>query len=156
MLTLHHVALGGLVRQLTTTIEIESSPDVVWAILMDFEAYPEWNPFVREIKGNQSEGGQLSVRLQNPGGKAMTFAPIVTEAIPERRFSWLGKLGLKGVFDGHHHFDIAVTDGATVQFTQSEDFSGALVPVLWGMVTKKTRAGFESMNTALKERAEGR
>jgi len=143
-------------RQLTTTIEIESSPDVVWSILMDFEAYPDWNPFVREIKGSQSEGGHLSVRLQNPEGKAMAFAPVVTESVPNRHFSWLGKLGFKGVFDGHHHFDIAVTEDGTVQFTQSEDFSGALVPVLWGMVTKKTRAGFESMNTALKERAESR
>ncbi|MGB9358620.1 MAG: SRPBCC domain-containing protein [Acidimicrobiia bacterium] len=143
-------------RQLTTTIEIKSSPDVVWAILTDFAAYPEWNPFIREVTGHPSEGARLSVRLQNPGGKAMTFVPTVTEAIPERRFSWLGKLGLKGVFDGHHHFDIAVTEGSTVQFTQSEEFSGALVPVLWGMVANKTRAGFESMNTALKERAEGR
>lgn len=142
-------------RQLTTTIEIESSPDMVWAILMDFEAYPEWNPFIREITGSQSEGGQLSVRLQNPGGKAMAFAPVVTESVPNRHFSWLGKLGFKGVFDGHHHFDIAVTKEGTVQFTQSESFSGALVPVLWGMVTDKTRAGFESMNTALKERSEG-
>ncbi len=143
-------------RQLTTTIEIDSSPDAVWAILMDFEAYPDWNPFVREIKGSPTEGEQLSVRLQNPGGKAMAFAPFVTESVPGRRFSWLGKVGFKGVFDGHHRFDIAPTERGTVHFSQSEDFSGALVPVLWGMVTNKTRAGFESMNAALKERAERR
>ena len=156
MLTPHAVAFGGPMRQLTTVIEIESSPDVVWAILMDFDAYPEWNPFVRKITGSPSEGGHLSVRLQNPGGRAMTFTPVVTEADPDRRFSWLGKMGFKGVFDGHHHFDISGVDNATIRFTQSEDFSGALVPALWSMVESKTRAGFESMNTALKERAEGR
>lgn len=143
-------------RQLTTTIEIASSPEVVWAILMDFAAYPDWNPFVRQITGNPSEGEQLTVRLQNPGGKAMTFTPVVTEAAPDRAFSWLGKLGFKGVFDGHHHFTIETASDTGVRFTQSEDFSGALVPVLWGMVAKKTRPGFDAMNAALKERAESR
>ena len=143
-------------RQITTTIEIKSHPDIVWAILMDFAAYPAWNPFVRDIKGSQSEGGQLSVRLQNPGSRGMTFAPVVTESIPARRFAWLGKLGVKGIFDGHHRFDIAATEIGTVRFTQSESFTGVFVPILWGMVADKTRAGFEAMNVALKERAEGR
>ena len=86
----------------------------------------------------------------------MTFGPIVTEMVEGRRFSWLGRLGFTGVFDGHHHFDVTTTENGTTRFTQSEDFSGVLVPLLWGMVTNKTRAGFESMNAALKERAEGR
>ena len=143
-------------RQLSTTIDIASTPEVVWAILMDFAAYPDWNPFVREIDGNPSAGGRLTVRLHNPGGTAMTFTPIVTEADPNRAFSWLGKLGIKGVFDGHHHFTIETIDDARVRFIQSEDFSGALVPVLWGRVTRKTRPGFDAMNIALKERAERR
>ena len=143
-------------RRLNTTIDISSSPEIVWEILMDFAAYPDWNPFVREITGKPSEGEQLTVHLQNPGGRAMTFTPIVTEAAPDRAFSWLGKLGFKGVFDGHHHFKIEAIDDTQVRFTQSEDFSGALVPVLWAMVSKKTRAGFDAMNAALKERAESR
>ena len=143
-------------RQLTSTIEISSSPGVVWEILMDFAAYPDWNPFVREIAGIPSEGERLTVRLQNPGGKAMTFTPIVTEAVADRAFSWLGKLGFKGVFDGHHHFKIEAIEDIGVRFTQSEDFSGALVPVVWGMVTKKTQPGFDAMNAALKKRAERR
>lgn len=143
-------------RRLTTTIEVESTPEEVWEILMDFEAYPEWNPFIREIRWNEPDRRHLSVRLQNPGGRAMTFRPVVTEAIQGRRFSWLGKLGFRGVFDGHHQFEIAATERGTTRFAQSEEFSGALVPILWRMVDTKTRDGFESMNAALKERAEGR
>lgn len=143
-------------RQLSTTVEINSSPEVVWEILMDFAAYPDWNPFVREISGIPSEGERLAVRLENPGGKVMAFTPIVTEAIPHRAFSWLGKLGFKGVFDGHHHFTLEAVEGTGVRLTQSEDFSGVLVPLFWGTVTKKTQPGFDAMNAALKERAESR
>lgn len=143
-------------RELTTNIEIKSAPEAVWATLMDFDAYPEWNPFIQEISGAAEMDTQLSVRLQNPGGKAMTFTPTVTSAESPRRFSWLGKLGFKGIFDGHHRFDIEPTGNGTVLFTQSEEFRGALVPILWGMVNGKTRAGFESMNAALKKRVEER
>jgi hypothetical protein len=144
------------VKQLTTNITIEGSPEAVWTTLMDFGAYSDWNPFVREITGNPAIGEQLSVLLQNPDSKAMSISPVITEVEPGRRFSWLGKLGFKGLFDGHHHFEIERIDAGTVRFTQSEDFSGALVPIVWPMIGKKTRAGFESMNTELKARVESR
>ncbi|MCR1341946.1 SRPBCC domain-containing protein, partial [Acidithiobacillus ferrooxidans] len=30
--------------QIETGIEITASPEHVWSILMDFPAYPQWNP----------------------------------------------------------------------------------------------------------------
>lgn len=141
-------------RELTTSIVIESSPEAVWEILMDFEAYPEWNPFVTTISGRPVAGERLDVTLQNPGGREMDVSPTVTTADADGEFSWLGKLGVKGIFDGHHHFRIESIDNDSVLFTHSEDFSGILVPVLWKMLDTKTRAGFEAMNAALKDRVE--
>lgn len=37
--------------ELNTEIEIRASAERVWNALMDFDAYPKWNPFVREISG---------------------------------------------------------------------------------------------------------
>ncbi len=141
-------------RELSTSIEIESPPEAVWEILMDFEAYPEWNPFVTMISGRPVAGERLDVTLQNPGGKKMDVSPTVTAAETNIQFSWLGRLGVKGLFDGHHHFRIEPLTDGSVRFTQSEEFSGILVPALWKMLDTKTRAGFETMNAALKERAE--
>jgi len=141
-------------RELTTSVEIESSPEEVWKVLMDFESYPEWNPFVTAITGHPAAGERLDVTLQNPGGKKMNVSPTVTAADTRSRFSWLGKLGVKGIFDGHHHFRIEPLADGSVRFTQSEEFSGILVSSLWRMLDSKTRAGFEAMNTALKARVE--
>ncbi len=143
-------------RELTTSIVIESSPEIVWAILMDFDSYPEWNPFVTAISGHAAPGERLDVTLQNPGGKEMNISPTVTAADADSQFSWLGKLGVKGIFDGHHHFQVEPIANGPVRFKQSEEFRGILVPVLWKMLDSKTRAGFEAMNTALKERGEAR
>ena len=41
--------------------EIDASPEDVWQVLTDFDAYPEWNPFIRSIQGNPEVGSRLSI-----------------------------------------------------------------------------------------------
>ncbi len=38
-------------RVLEKTIEIDATPDEVWAVLTDFDDYGDWNPFVTSITG---------------------------------------------------------------------------------------------------------
>jgi hypothetical protein len=141
-------------RVLETTVEIAASPEQVWQVLTDFDAYPEWNPFVTSIAGQAQTGAQLVVRLQPPGGRGITMRPRVQAADRARRFSWIGHLGVRGVFDGTHEFLLAGGDGSTT-FTQRETFTGALVP-LTGRLLARTEDGFRAMNAALKERVENR
>jgi hypothetical protein len=140
-------------KKLSTEIEIEASPDRVWEILMDFEAYPAWNPFAVSLVGDAEIGATLEVRLQPPGGKPMTFKPTVTKLEAGSYFEWLGKLGIRGVFDGRHQFRIEPTSSGT-RLTQSEEFTGILVPLMSRFLNGGTRLGFEASNQALKERAE--
>ena len=73
----------------------------------------------------------------------------------ERRFAWLGRLGgVPKLFDGEHSFAIEPLGPNRVRFVQSEKFGGILVPFLRKMLETSTRAGFEAMNRALKDRAE--
>jgi hypothetical protein len=60
---------------------------------------------------------------------------------------------LPHVFDGEHSFCIEQRDGGRSHFVQSERFSGLLVGLFSGVLTK-TEVGFEQMNTALKTRVE--
>jgi hypothetical protein len=121
---------------------------------MDFTRYPEWNPFIRSIKGNVRIGEILEVVIQPPGRKANTFRPVIVEVEPERRFRWRGSLLIRGLFVGEHRFEIDV-QGGVVCFSQSEGFTGLLVPLV-GSVLSATELGFRAMNEALKVRAEGR
>jgi hypothetical protein len=143
-------------RELATEIEINAPAETVWAILTDLDRFAEWNPFIREIEGEVRQGARLRVRIEPPEGKGMTFTPTVTRVDPPRQFSWLGRLVLPGVFDGEHIFEIFPAGAGRVRLVQREEFSGLLVPLLWSGLDTDTRQGFESMNTALKERAESR
>jgi hypothetical protein len=140
-------------REIRTSVDIEATPEAVWGVLTDFDAYPEWNPFIRSISGTLAQGEQLEVSLGASGKKPMGFTPVVTAAIPGEEFAWLGHFGMKGIFDGHHHFLISVS-GTGTRLDHFEEFSGVLSPVVLAAIKSSTTRGFEEMNQALKDRVE--
>jgi hypothetical protein len=141
------------VRQLRSEIEIDAPPERVWAVLTDFPAYPEWNPFIRRISGELREGAKLELQIQPPGARATTFKPTVRAVETNRELRWLGRLLMPGIFDGEHSFVIEPREGGRSRFVQSERFGGFLVGFFKGTLAK-TQGGFEQMNAALKARVE--
>jgi hypothetical protein len=142
---------------MSTRIEFQTtigaSPDRVWGILTDFAAYPDWNPFVRAISGDLRTGSQLIVRIAPSGGAGMTFKPVVTELREAAVLEWLGHFIIPGIFDGRHRFELAAVSDGTTSFTQSETFSGIMIPFVSSML-KDTEHGFGAFNEALKSRSE--
>ena len=120
---------------------------------MDFEAYPEWNPFIQPIEGSQAVGATLRLRIQPPDSRGMTMTPHVTVIEPGRAFGWLGSLGIRHIFDGAHRFQLEPIDGGRrTRFVQSERFRGVLLPFVRRSVLPPTLRGFEAMNLALADR----
>lgn len=143
-------------KQIRTEIVINAAPEKVWNILINFESYPDWNPFIRSIRGNVLEGAQVVARIEPPGASGMTFKPKLLAIRPNSEFRWLGHLFVPGLFDGEHIFELYEnTDGSTT-FVHREIFSGVLVPLFKKMLDVNTFQGFQLMNAALKARAEGR
>jgi hypothetical protein len=121
---------------------------------MDFERYPEWNPFIRRISGEPRSGERLTVRIEPPESRGMTFRPRVLPMPRGEELGWIGHLLVPGLFDGEHHLEVEALDAGRSRFTQREVFRGLLVP-LTGRSLRNTEKGFEAMNRALKARAEG-
>ncbi len=141
-------------KELRTEIEIAASPEAVWAILTNFAAFPQWNPFIREASGEQKVGGKLRIHVVPPGGKGMVFKPTVLAFETNRELRWLGRLGVPGLFDGEHGFTLEPLESGRTRLRQREVFTGILVPLLARSLDDGTKKGFEAMNLALKERAE--
>ena len=141
-------------KELRSEIDIDASAERVWDVLTDFSSYPEWNPFIKSIDGEAREGAKLTVRVEPPGGRGMTFKPTVQSADAPREFCWLGWLLLPRLFDGEHIFELRATDEGGTRLVQREEFGGVLVSPLLRWVRQSTLRGFEEMNLALKARAE--
>ena len=142
-------------RQINESIEIDAPPSVVWQVLTDTAVYSEWNPFITQVSGSLEVGSTLSVRMAPAGGRAVTIRPVVTVVDEGRELRWLGRLLVRGVFDGEHRFQVSSLPDGRTQLVQSEQFSGVLVRPL-GRMLATTQQAFVSMNVALKARAEER
>ena len=140
-------------KQLHTEVLIEASPEQVWAVLTDFARYSEWNPFLVRAAGVPDQGQRLSVRLAPPGGRQITIKPVLTDVTTARVLEWWGHLGVRGIFDGRHRFELHPA-GTGTRLVQSETFTGALVPLFARSLDRGTAAGFALMNAALKARVE--
>jgi hypothetical protein len=140
-------------KELRREVEIAAPAERVWSVLVDFDAYPDWNPFIRSIQGACEVGAGLTVRIEPPGARGMTFKPTVLRVQPARELAWLGRVLMPGVFDGEHRFTIEQLDGGRSRLVQSERFRGLLVP-LFGRTLTATERGFDAMNDAVKTRAE--
>jgi hypothetical protein len=140
-------------HEITTSIDVDAPPEVVWQVLTDFDSYDEWNPFMR-IVGRANEGAHVVVELRPPNRRATTFRPELVTVAGPRELRWLGHRWTPGLFDGEHAFRIEELEDGTSRFHHSEQFSGLLAGVILRLGREDSEAGFEQMNAALKGRAE--
>lgn len=141
-------------HDLHTEVDIDASPEAVWSVLTNLGDYPDWNPFVTSAEGTVEVGQRLINRLEPPNGKAMTIKPTVTVVESGQTFEWLGHLGVPGVFDGRHRFELEPNADGGTRFVHSEHFNGVLVRLLRKTLDGQTQQGFVAMNDAIKARAE--
>jgi hypothetical protein len=137
-------------QRVERAVDIAAPADKVWSVLTDFTAYPEWNPFMRKATGTPHKGEKLRVELTS-GDSTMTFTPTVLAAEPGRELRWLGRVYVPGLLDGEHVFTLTPIPGG-VRLTQSETFSGVLVPFFGGAID--VGDDFAAMNQALRDRVE--
>ncbi len=140
--------------EIKTEVVINATPEQVWSIFNQFEDYPNWNPFIKSIKGSVTVDEKIIVRIEPPGAKGMTFKPRVLTNVKNLELSWLGHLLLPGLFDGLHKFELIDNRNGTATFIQSEQFKGILVPLFKKQLKNNTKNGFIEMNNKLKELAE--
>jgi hypothetical protein len=144
----------AMATEIKTEILINATTDKVWSILIDFDEYPNWNPFIKSIKGNVKVGSKIIARIAPPDSKGMTFKPTILTSITKKELSWVGHLLFAGLFDGEHKFELIDNRNGTTTFRQSEKFKGILIPLFKKQLGNNTKKGFEEMNKKLKELAE--
>lgn len=141
-------------KEVRSEIEINSYPESVWRILIDFAAYDQWNPFINKIIGPPTEGSKIDIYIETPSGKNRKYSPRITKVQEGRELRWFGKSSLPGFLNAEHIFTIEELQPERVRFIQRELFDGLLTRVFGKGVDTDIRQGFQDMNDALKKRAE--
>jgi len=84
---------------LEASIEIQATPQQVWAVLADTAHYPQWNPFITSSSGQIHVGATLTNVMHDATGNT-TFTPTVLVAEPGRELTWIGRVPPGGIFTG--------------------------------------------------------
>jgi hypothetical protein len=137
-------------------VPIEATADVVWAILIDFERWSEWNPSVPMIRGDAQVGSEVKLTVAMPGRPSAKVTATLTEVVPERRLCWHGSVGGDRVFAGTREFQLDPQPDGTVLFTHVEDVSGLLFPLLRALMRPAIQLHHDDVNAALKQRIESK
>lgn len=137
-----------------TEFEVAASAEQVWAVLVDFDRYTDWNPSLPSISGDLREGSTVSLTLALPGRPDLNVKAKLQEVTPNRRLTWRGHLGADRLFTGYREFAIDPLTDNTVRVTHVEDLRGWLAPVFDALMGRSVERHHDTFNQSLKSRAE--
>lgn len=138
------------------TIEIDAPVDVVWRILADTEAYPEWNPYVLGLRGSLEPGSTIALTIaQDNWAEPLTVHPVIVTADPGEKLAWHGSPLVTGFLETDHYFTLEPVGSARTRLRHVEEFRGWLASrINHEEHHQHTRNAFRAMNEALARRAE--
>jgi carbon monoxide dehydrogenase subunit G len=134
----------------SASVEIAASPEVVWRVLSEVEAWPEWTPSVRSIVRLDPGPMRVGQRLRISQPRFPTTVWRLTELDEGRSFVW--QAGGPGARTTASHTVEPTGDGtrATLRLGQRGPL-GLLVGVLTSGLTRRY---LELETSGLKQRAE--
>ena len=139
--------------QIQTVIDIDACPADIWQVLVDFDAYPDWNPMLGKVQTHLESGAKVRMEVLREESKPLKLTANITSLKDAEEVVWYGGNAL--VISGEHYFRIEQTEKEHCRLHHGENFRGLLVPLLRPTLMKAS-ALYEAMNVALKQRVEQR
>jgi uncharacterized protein YndB with AHSA1/START domain len=107
---------------------IEATPEQVWPVLTDIDAWPDWDSGVTKVVGRLAPGEKLTITVAANPGRA--FPVKVAQLSAPERMVFRGGMPL-GLFTGRRTYTL-VPEGTGTRFTMREEYTGPLA----GMIVK--------------------
>ena len=139
----------------SVTVEIDAPAAFVWDVLVDYASYPEWNPYTIAVETTLEIGDRIDLTLPNPDGSAGTmlnreFIRIVDPPHHLRYDTGEEYPGLLGCRDQY----VTELGSDRCSYHTTDTLSGELADLVMETNGAWIKAGFDSVATALKTRAE--
>ena len=137
------------------TVEIAAPASFVWDVLVDYASYPEWNPYTIAVETTLEISDRIDLTLPNPDGTDGTivnreFIRIVDPPHHLRYDTGEEYPGLLGMRDQY----VTELGPDRCSYHTTDTLSGELADLVMETNGDWIKAGFDSVATALKARAE--
>jgi uncharacterized protein YndB with AHSA1/START domain len=139
----------------SVTVEIDAPAAFVWEVLVDYASYPEWNPYTIAVETTLEIGARIDLTLPNPDGSEGTmlnreFIRVVDPPHHLRYDTGEEYPGLLGMRDQY----VTELGPDRCGYHTTDTLSGELADLVMETNGAWIKAGFDSVATALKTRAE--
>ena len=141
-----------MTEQISATIEIAAAPEHVWTVLADLASYPQWHPVFREASGQLAAGNRITLTSTHPTTDRPMRAKVkVLTAEPAAELRWASSV--LGLMRSERSFTLSPAGGGT-RLVQGGTYRG-LFARFPAKTISRIQDGFEAINQAIKQRAEG-
>jgi len=142
------------VKTVETEIVIDAPVEEIWKVLIEGDAYPNWNPFINKVSDDIYEGNKLKMTLSPEFSSEGEVEIKVGQLWFGKTMVWISRPLMTDLLSGRHYFKTEEMPDGKIKFINLETYSGILLYLAMPFIEPKARQGFEAMNIALKAEAE--
>ena len=136
-------------------VQIDAPADVVWAVMIDFARYPEWNPYTIKVETTLEIGAPVVLTLPDPANPGSTFQTHeqISAIEPLHHLQYNTGDSIPGVHAVRDQW-VQVTGHHTCSYQTTDVFTGEYAQAAFDAMGAWVTEGFTATAHALKARAE--
>lgn len=128
---------------------VPAAPHLVWDVLGQIDAWPQWQSLYPEVKGALRIGGLLTLQEQLPGTEARPLQASVIDWTPDSLIHWKAKSS-GGWIRRTRYFEIEKLTDTGCIFSNGELYDGFMTRYVNRARRRAIREGFELFGEALR------
>lgn len=136
------------------THEVEAPAEVVWEVLTDLDAYPEWNPFVVAASSSLEVGAPMDMRVRVLPFMTQSQREWVRSVEPGVGFCYGLAPTAGGALRSERSHRVVPLAPGRCRYESRFAIEGWLSGVVKALLGRALRRGFTEMSAAVKTRAE--
>lgn len=139
-------------RSYVAEAEIDAPVEEVWAALVDFERYRDWNPFTTEARTSFEVGRPIDMRVRlSSYGITISQRETVRAVEPNERIVW-GTVMMLGFVRAERTQTLTALDGGRTRYRTEDVIEGALGGLVHVLMGRSIQTGFDGVAAGLRER----
>lgn len=145
---------NNLVRSLT--VGIAAPAELVWAVLIDLQHYPQWNPFTVKVESSLRLGEPVNLYLPDPTrpGQLLHVIEQLVAFDSPRLLSWEMFANADNPDAARRDQVIEATGPASCRYYTTDLFLGPTAEQVMAQHGPWVKQGFDAVALSLKARAE--
>jgi hypothetical protein len=135
------------------TIEIDAPAGVVWEVITDLAAYPQWNPFCVECRSTLKPGDPIDMRVRLYA-RPQKQREWIKEHVPGRLLAYSMKPVPAGALSSRRSHELKAIGKERTRYRSHFVLRGWLLPLVRGLMGARLEQGFAGMTDGIRQRAE--